>query len=108
MERLRITLSEYHSILMSFGDEGASEKDVRELSRLGTELDLLLNRRDKIQNELWEICDKIYNAETRLERQNLDRELVEMGRAVLKGEWEKVKREMRGDGFANAELLLPL
>lgn len=103
MDSLRITLSKYHSILMSSGDARAVDDDIRELSRLGTELDLLLNRKDKLQNDLWEVCDKIYNFKTQAERQNMDRELVEKGRAVLKGEWEKVKREMRGERFQAGE-----
>ncbi len=110
MEKLRDTLSEYHSILMSAEDKGSSSggasadnDDARTLSRLGTDLDLLLNRQDRLQRRLWEIADKIYNLGTQSERQALDPELVEAGRHVLKGEWEKVKREMRGEGFQTGE-----
>lgn len=109
MESLRTTLAKYHSMLMTTGDDTPdgsspiSEEDARELSRLGTELDLLLNRSDTLQNELWLCSDKIYNLVTRDDRQALDLELMEKGRAVLKAEWEKVKAEMRGSEFRTGE-----
>jgi hypothetical protein len=77
--------------------------DARTLSRFGTQLDLLLNRKDRLQRRLWEVADKIYKLEAQSERQALDEELVEAGRDVLKGAWEKVKREMRGEGFQTGE-----
>lgn len=95
MDKLRDTVSEFHSILMSMDDDD-QEKEERELSRLGTEIDLLLNRNDAVQKALWDITDKIYNAPTRTERQSFDEELVKAGRAVLKSEWERIKSEMRG------------
>jgi hypothetical protein len=109
MDKLRDTLSTYHSMLMSRGDEGSldeptkAEADYRELSRLGTELDLLLNRKDELQRRLWEIADEIYHLTNQAERQARDPALVEAGRNVLKNEWEKVKREMRGEGFQTGE-----
>ncbi|WP_036032101.1 hypothetical protein [Bradyrhizobium yuanmingense] len=104
MEELRNSLCEYHAILMSTEDgEELKADDVRTLSRLGTQLDLLLNRRDDLQKGLWEVADKIYKLGTQSERQALDEALVEAGRNVLKGEWEKVKREMRGEGFQTGE-----
>jgi len=98
MQKLRDTVSEFHSILMIREDvdqQNAAEK----LSLLGTQLDLLLNQNDKVQKGLWDVTDKIYNAKTREERQSYDPALVEAGRAVLKAEWEKVKAEMRGEPF---------
>jgi hypothetical protein len=102
MDKLRDTVSEFHSILMSMDDRD-QEKEERELSRLGTEIDLLLNRNDVEQKTLWDITDKIYNAPTRAERQSFDEELVKAGRAVLKAEWEKIKAEMRGEPFKTGE-----
>lgn len=108
METLRETLAAYHSILMSLPDEPDASKqlieDSRELSRLGTELDLLLNRQDGLQRKLWDIADKIYQTDSLAERQALDQDLVAAGRAVLKAEWEKVKSEMRGSEFQTGEL----
>src|SRR3974390_40652 len=98
IDKLRDTGSEFHSILMSI-DDGDQEKEERELSRLGTEIDLLLNRDDVAQKALWEITDKIYKLPTRSERQSFDEELVKAGRAVFKSEWEKIKAEMRGEPF---------
>ncbi|MCK1402856.1 hypothetical protein IVB45_23450 [Bradyrhizobium sp. 4] len=108
METLRQTLAAYHSILMNLPDrpDAAEEqvaKDDREVYRLGTELDLLLNRDDVLQRRLWEIADKIYQTDSLAQRQALDPDLVTAGRAVLKGEWEKVKREMRGSEFQTGE-----
>ena len=108
MDKLRDTLSEYHAILMSLKDEtletewlGDSEN--QKLSQLGTQLDLLLNQNDTKQKQLWDIADRIYHLKTKTERHALDNDLVAAGREVLKGEWEKVKREMRGDGFQTGE-----
>jgi hypothetical protein len=98
MDKLRDTLSEFHSILM-IKENVDKEKDAVKLSHLGTEIDLLLNRDDKIQRELWDITDKIYKCEAIEERQEMDEELVSAGRAALKSEWEKVKAEMRGEAF---------
>ncbi|MGC1858029.1 MAG: hypothetical protein WA725_14910, partial [Pseudolabrys sp.] len=75
MDKLRDTLSEFHSILM-IKENVDKEKDAVKLSHLGTEIDLLLNRDDKIQRELWDITDKIYKCEAIEERQEMDEELV--------------------------------
>jgi len=102
MDKLRDTVSECHSILMikkNVDQESLAQK----LSLLGTQLDLLLNQNDKAQKVLWDVTDKIYNSETRKERQSFDTELVKAGRAVLKAEWEKVKAEMRGEPFKTGE-----
>ena len=102
MDRLRDILSEYHSILMSTEDDaipGAAQK----LSQLGTQIDLLLNRDDKIQKQLWDIADQIYNAVTIEARQSFDEALIKAGRAVFKAEWEKIKAEMRGEPFQTGE-----
>jgi hypothetical protein len=98
MQKLRDTVSEFHSILM-IRDDVDQTKLAEKLSLLGTQLDLLLNRDDKAQQELWDVTDKIYNSQSRDERQSFDAELVKAGRAVLKSEWEKVKAEMRGEPF---------
>ena len=119
MDTLRNTVAEYHSILMNLEDreaiEAISDGEERKLRKkendealekivlLGTQLDLLLNKDDSLQQNLWEITDKIYNLEKSADRQELDKPLMEAGRAVLKGEWEKVKREMRGGEFQTGE-----
>jgi hypothetical protein len=102
MDKLRDTLSQFHAILMTVEEvDGAAE--ARELSRLGTELDLLLNRNDKAQKALWDVADKIYKNPSRQERQDMDEALVAAGRAVFKSEWEKIKAEMRGEPFKTGE-----
>jgi hypothetical protein len=101
METLRNTLAEYHSILMS--TEDANGPDARKLSELGTQLDLLLNQNDKLQKELWDITDRIYELKKLSERQALDKPLMEAGRVVLKAEWEKVKIEMAGGDFQTGQ-----
>jgi hypothetical protein len=102
MDKLRDTVSEYHSILM-IKEDVDQEREAEKLSRLGTQIDLLLNRDDEIQRVLWDVTDKIYQSETIEERQSMDEELVRAGRAVLKAEWEKVKAEMRGEPFKTGE-----
>jgi hypothetical protein len=64
MEKLRDTLSEFHSILM-IKENVDKEKDAVKLSHLGTEIDLLLNQQDEVQKVLWDITDKIYKCEAR-------------------------------------------
>lgn len=96
--KLRDTLAEYHSILMSL-DGSKQEEAAQKLSQLGTLLDLLLNQQDKTQKVLWDVADKIYNCTDIKERQAMDEELVAAGRAVLKAEWEKIKSEMRTAEF---------
>jgi hypothetical protein len=102
MDKLRDTLSEYHSILMSV-DESDQDKEAQKLSLLGTQLDLLLNQDDLKQKALWDVTNNIFICDMREERQNMDRELVEAGRDVLKSEWEKIKAEMRGEVFKAGE-----
>lgn len=102
MDKLRDSLSEYHAILMSMEDSDYN-KMAQQLSHLGTQLDLLLNQSDKAQKALWDVAERIYNANTREERQSLDKELIEAGRAVFKAEWEKIKAEMRGESFKVGE-----
>jgi hypothetical protein len=99
MNKLRDTLSEYHSILMT--DD--SDDEAQKLSLLGTQLDLLLNQEDAIQKALWDVTDKIFNCEDATKRQEMDEELIKAGRAVFKSEWEKIKAEMQGQDFQTGE-----
>jgi hypothetical protein len=102
MDKLRDTLAEYHSMLMSLdGEEKDSER--QKLSELGTQLDLLLNQKDKKQKALWDVADQIFKLDNLDERQALDNKLIDAGRAVFKAEWEKVKAEMRGARFQTGE-----
>ena len=102
MQKLRDTVSEFHSILM-IRDDVDQEKLAEKLSLLGTQIDLLLTQSDKAQKALWDVTDKIYLSNSREERQSFDKELVEAGRAVFKSEWEKIKAEMRGESFKTGE-----
>src|SRR5262249_39941500 len=119
MDTLRDTLAEYHSLLMNLEDEesigrieddkerktkqAVHKADLEKLVLLGTQLDLLLNKQDSLQRKLWDITDEIYNLDKSAARQALDKPLMEAGRAVLKGEWEKVKLEMRGREFQTGD-----
>ena len=91
---LRKTISEYHSILMTRRE--MTDDAHLKLSDLGTQLDLLLNVDDPAQKALWDVLDKIYKTNGIDNRQSLDVDLIRAGRAVMKGEWEKIKHEMRG------------
>jgi hypothetical protein len=96
VEELREVLSEYHSILMT--REQFEDVDLKQaLINLGTKLDLMMNLNEPDQKALWDIADKIYKTEDLEARKALDPDLMIAGRLVLKNEWEKIKRELRGD-----------
>jgi hypothetical protein len=95
LQRVRETLSEFHSILMTANDP-ISDEDQRKLSHLGTKIDLLLNLDEPIQKELWSISDQIYQTKDRAKREEIDPLLMKAGRVVMKTEWEKIKKELRG------------
>jgi hypothetical protein len=96
LEALRKTLSEYHSTLVSV-DDPFPDQDLRRLSDLGTQLDLMMNLNEPNQKALWDIADRIYRTNKLSDRKAMDPALMEAGRAVIKAEWEKIKRELRGD-----------
>jgi hypothetical protein len=96
VEELRHVLSDYHSILMS--NEKFEDKEVKQrLVNLGTKLDLMMNLNETDQKDLWDIADEIYHEEDLEKRRERDPALMAAGRLVLKNEWEKIKRELRGD-----------
>jgi hypothetical protein len=95
MEKLRTTLAEYHSLLMSKDDDELTSEEKRELSKLGTELDLMLNQKEKLQKTLWKLADDVHKLTTLDERHELDQKVMSAGRDVLKAEWIKVKSELR-------------
>jgi hypothetical protein len=69
-------------------------KDDRKVSELGTQIELMLNPYEDASQELEEVMDKIYNAETLDERIALDAQFVAAARRVLKDEWRRVKTEL--------------
>jgi hypothetical protein len=79
--------------------EGA---DLTRMSELGTKLDLMMNLNEPDQKALWDLADKIYETDDLEERRNLDKQMMDAGRLVLKNEWEKIKRELRGDADQSA------
>jgi hypothetical protein len=85
---LRNLLAEYHSTLLDYKDA-----DYRKAAELGTHLDLMLNQQEPVQKELWDVADEIFHNPDK--RTELDKRLVEAGRAVLKNEWNKIKDELR-------------
>ncbi|MCA6099179.1 hypothetical protein [Bradyrhizobium australafricanum] len=98
LKSLRDSLSEYHSILMSWEDDdpAKTDADYRRLSYLGTQLDLLLNQRKKYQQALWQVSDDILKLDTQNERQAQDERLVTAAREVLDFHWRKIKAEIVG------------
>jgi hypothetical protein len=114
LESVRDTLSEYHSILMTpkeedpDADEAAKvkakekdEADRRQLSYLGTKLDLLLNQKKKLQKALWQVSDDILKMTdarslTEEELDEADKQLVAAARNVLDFHWQKIKAEILG------------
>src|SRR5262249_42035484 len=96
VEDLRQVLSEYHSILMTV-DRKLTDEDRRKLADLGTKLDLMLSLNEEDHKQLWQVADEIYHTEGFEQRNALDTPLMEAGRLDLKNEWEKIKRELRGE-----------
>jgi hypothetical protein len=111
LKDLRDTLSTYHSILMSPEDEAPegddqakakakekADKDTRDLSYLGTKLDLLLNQKKKYQQAMWQVSDDILKLEnpTEDDYDKADKQLVVAARAVLDFHWRKIKAEVLG------------
>ncbi|MGB3271822.1 MAG: hypothetical protein WBA66_02840 [Xanthobacteraceae bacterium] len=92
---LRTTISEYHSILMTA--QTLNTSTLQKLSQLGTKLDLMLNTNNGAQKDLWEILDQLYKTDDLANRQKFDEPLMKAGRKVLKEEWERIKREARGE-----------
>src|SRR4029079_14984747 len=72
LEKLRDTLSEFHSILMSEDPENYTRATNQKLTQLGTQLDLLLNQDDRLQKQLWDITDRIYKCDNLSERNDMD------------------------------------
>lgn len=112
LETLRDTLSEYHSILMSWHDDEPAaddeakakikeqqDVDYRKLSFLGTKLDLLLNQEKKYQKDLWQVSDDIMKLEkpTEADLDQADKKLVVAARIVLDFHWRKIKAEILGN-----------
>jgi hypothetical protein len=95
VEELRGVLSQYHSMLMTH--EKFEDADRRLMSELGTKLDLMMNFNEPDQKALWDLADKIYFTDDLEERRKLDENMMAAARVVLKNEWEKIKRELRGD-----------
>jgi hypothetical protein len=95
VEDLRSVLSDYHSMLMT--RETFESEDRGKMSNLGTKLDLMMNLNESDQRALWEIADKIYFEEDVEKRREHDKAMMDAARLVLKNEWEKIKRELRGD-----------
>lgn len=109
---VRDTLSEYHSILMtpteviSNPEDDAKQKekaaaDRRQLSFLGTKLDLLLNQGKRYQKALWQVSDDILRKTdvgplTEQELEAADKQLVTAARKVLDFHWQKIKAEILG------------
>jgi hypothetical protein len=95
VEELRAVLSDYHSMLMTH--EKFEGEDRKLMSNLGTKLDLMLNRNEPDQKALWELADKIYFMEDQTKRTEHDEAMMAAAQVVLKNEWEKIKRELRGE-----------
>jgi len=91
VQDLRKVLAEYHSVLVSY-----EPADYRKVSELGTQLDLMLNLDEPEQRELWEVAEEVFRTKDKNARVALDPKLMAAGRRVLKNEWQKIKRELRG------------
>jgi hypothetical protein len=94
IESLRDSLSNFHSILMTSKTYPYPVEDDRKLSALGTKIELLLNPMEKTSREVLSAIYQMYNTAEYDERRKMDKILVEKSQAVLKDEWEKIKRDL--------------
>jgi hypothetical protein len=96
INELRQVLADYHAILMSIRTFLPGSEMERTLYRQGTLLDLLLNQNNELQKALWDVSEKIFQTEDIGQRQAMDKELIDAGRAVFDAEWKTIKNEMSG------------
>jgi hypothetical protein len=56
----------------------------------------MLNLDEPEQRTLWEVADRLFKTYDIEKRVAMDPELMRAGRVVLKKEWRKIKKELRG------------
>ena len=96
IDNVRDTLCEYHAILMAMDDgTPVSSEDNRQLSALGTKLELLLNPEEPDSLALLRLTEEIQESATLAEREAKDPEMVKLAHKVLKTEWVRIKTELQ-------------
>jgi hypothetical protein len=91
---LRDTLLEFHSIVLTENEHPYPKEVDRKLSMLGTKVELLLNPNEATSQKLLDLMNRIYDADSVEKRDKMDREFVSAAQAILKNEWNRVKREL--------------
>lgn len=86
---LRESMSKFHSIGML---EGAHDNP--EFYRLGTKIELLMDRKDLRYAQLDDLMYKYYGARTQEERLICNAPFVQISQDILKTEWEKLKMDL--------------
>ena len=94
IDNLRDTLSEFHSITLTENEYPYPKEIDRKLSMLGTKVELLLNPREDSSKLILSLINRIYDAKNIEERESLDLEFIAAGQAILKNEWDRVKRKL--------------
>ncbi|TIS63133.1 hypothetical protein [Mesorhizobium sp.] len=90
------TLSDYHAILMSMGeDDSLHPEDKKRLSALRTKLEILLNPDEADTIDLLAATDAVIQALTPEERRAKSPEIVKVARRLLKKEWVRIKTELQ-------------
>ena len=86
---LRDAMSGFHSVAILPGS-----LDKREFFRLGTKIELLMNRNDPRYPNLDECMYDFLTAESRAEKWSCNAPFVTICQDILKTEWELLKREL--------------
>ena len=94
IDNLRDTLSEFHSITLTENEYPYPKEVDRKLSMLGTKVELLLNPNEDSSKQILGLINRIYDSKSISERESLDLEFVAAAQAILKTEWDRVKRDL--------------
>lgn len=84
-------MAEFHSYGTTPGIEAAGE---REVYRLGTKIELLMNKNDPDYQRLYDAMNHYLNAKSIEEKYAMDDAYVDICQTILKREWEVLKAEI--------------
>lgn len=94
IDALRDTMAAYHALTMTISEYPYPEDKDRQLSELGTKIELLLNPTETPSHELLRVMSEIYDCPNLAQRIEMDPKLVAATQAILKAEWKRVKAEL--------------
>ena len=98
IDLLRDTLSEFHSIVITENEYPYPKEVDRQLSMLGTKIELLLNPSEVESQKIVNLIHEIYDIENMNERESLDSKFVAAAQIVLRKEWDRIKTDLMRPG----------